>query len=131
MKRKPELDELLGQYIFEADIAGTTIIAKLATNKLRPLNLKVSNSNIKNWLNGTARTVRDWRQVAAIANVLNLDDKKAKTLFHAAGHLTIEELRKKAKEEELFLLELWATKPDKYATVPVPVDFFTGREEES
>ncbi len=82
MTEANSLADLLSEYMKRAHI-GDQRLANLV-NDLVGWNL-LNRSTIRNWREGTSRSVQDWRQIAAIAAVLKLEGWEANLLLAAAG----------------------------------------------
>lgn len=105
MDDKPDLAALLNQQMetrgFKAPRLADTV------NKVFQRPNFIKRSTITNWLTGTSKTIRDWRQAAAIAAVLHLDEVEANQLLDAAGHPAVHRLWTQAREEDRPFLENW------------------------
>lgn len=104
IEKRAELADLLSKHMKKAEIGD----AGLATLVWRQCGILLHRSNVRNMRTGTSKTVRDWRQVAAIANVLRLDEIQATQLLQAAGHPSIVELWIRSDEKGRKLLSPWA-----------------------
>lgn len=132
----------------QARMIGDHRLAQLANHKFGHIR-RISRSTIRNWKNGVTKQVQDWRQLAAIANVLLLRESEVKSLFEAARLPKLTQLWIQASQEERDLLNRWMAKStDKTiefrlsrleATLNNPIipwqlpprpDYFIGREEE-
>jgi hypothetical protein len=65
-------------------------------------------ATIRNWRNGTVKSVRDWRQLAAIASELHLNEAETDQLFTAANLATIRAIETRISQPEKQFLPAWA-----------------------
>jgi WD40 repeat protein len=105
MDDKPDLAALLDQHMKAAGFKAPRLADTV--NEVFQQPDFINRSTITNWLTGISKTVRDWRQVAAIASVLHLDEVKANQLLDAAGHPAIHRLWSQSKQEDRIFLEYW------------------------
>jgi tetratricopeptide (TPR) repeat protein/transcriptional regulator with XRE-family HTH domain len=69
----------------------------------------VPRETIVNWLRGTVKKPRNWRNLAQVARVLHLNETEASELLQSAGYPSIEELLKQAGDcEDHGALSPWA-----------------------
>lgn len=66
-------------------------------------------STIRNWRNGASKSVKDWRQLAAIASALELSEGETDSLLFAGGCPSVQNLLKLADEGDRAFLARWET----------------------
>lgn len=98
-----KLADLLQTYMQAADY-GTSRLAN-QVNQLFNRPHFLHRGTITNWLTSRAQSVRDWRQLAAIATVLGLDETQTNSLLRAASLPSVRTLVEAADESEQVFLE--------------------------
>lgn len=68
-------------------------------------------SSVRNWSTGASKSVKNWRQLAAIATVLRLGRSDADALLAAAGWPSIEELGRTATDDDRRFVAYWDDEP--------------------
>lgn len=125
-----QLADLLSKHMRRAGL-GDARLSNLA-NALAGWNL-LNRSTIRNWREGTSRSVQEWRQLAAIAAVLNLEEWEANRLLAAAGLPTLAALRLTAPAKDWGLLDKIRVAPSTpqltFAVPPRPPYKLVGRDE--
>ena len=104
-KQQSEFAKLLGQHMKDAGNVGPARLSRLI-NEL--CGLDIHRSTIRNWQETNIKSVRDWRQLAAVARVLRLNEKQATQLLQSAGLPSALKLWLDADEQDRELLSLWA-----------------------
>jgi len=69
--------------------------------------VQVSRSTIRNWRNKSDTNIQDWKQLAAIATVLDVSEEEVSLLLMKGGLPTLEKLWSEASNEERTLLQKW------------------------
>ena len=88
--------DILTQYMKEAEYKDDRLVKSINNYG----SSFIHRSNIRNWREGVAKTARDWKQLAAVADILNLTKVETDRLFIAAGLPSIEELWERYPQEE-------------------------------
>jgi tetratricopeptide (TPR) repeat protein len=102
MKKKVELTDLLTQYMQAANYGSRRLAKRINQLFGRPHFLH--RGTIDNWVAGRAKTVRDWRQLVAVAAALGLGEAQTNDLLHAAKLPNIHDLWAEANDaDQLFL----------------------------
>lgn len=99
------LEELLNGHMRQAAI-GTQRLETLVNTKFPNL---IHRSTIRNWRDGSSRTVQNWEQLVAIANVLQLSLAETNQLLQAAKLATLEALRDRFAETSGEYFDVWQT----------------------
>lgn len=101
---KPTLADLL-TYHMDRRGYGDHKLATL-TNKKFP-ELQLNRANIRNWREGRANTVRDWRQLASVACALDLTETETNQLLVVAQWSDVQQLWQTAAETDKKYLDYW------------------------
>lgn len=109
MTRAYKLADLLSQHMQVRDVKDIRLANRVKEAFKRPI---VSPSSIRNWRYGTAQTVRDWRQLLAVANVLSLTHTEADELLEAARLPTVQELWNCADQNDKAFFNQWMTEKE-------------------
>lgn len=107
MDSKTSLADLLTKRMQERDIGPTRLAEQV--NRVARIDALVSRRSIENWRDGMAKSIRDWRQLVAIAAVLELDETSADELLRSASLPEIRRLRTQVSNGEQHLLASWST----------------------
>lgn len=101
-------DSLAGQLNLHMTKASTGD-ARLAkqTNSIVGNPYFIHRSTIRNWRDGSAKKVNNWRQLIAVAQALRLDETAADSLLESAGCPPIRALQVSAQGTDQRLLEYW------------------------
>ncbi len=67
----------------------------------------VPKTSIQHWRNGSSKTVRDWRQLVAIAHVLGFQRQELEDLLRQSNHPRLPELRERASGEFVRVIDQW------------------------
>ncbi len=130
MAEEKSLADLLGEYMERAGM-GDARLANLV-NTLAGWNL-LNRSTIRNWREGTSKSVQEWRQLAAIAAVLNLEEWETNHLLAAAGLPTLPALRFIAAANDWPILDTVRSTPGSgeipFTIPPRPSYQLVGRDE--
>ncbi len=87
---------------------GDQRLATLVEERFGPI-VSISRATIRNWRDGSSQKVADWRQLLAVAALLQLSSNETDELLRAAQLPTITTLSKSAGEDERKLFDRWMT----------------------
>lgn len=106
---------------------GDKRLADMVNNEFGDI-CRIGRSTIQKWRTRTVLRIRDWRQVAAIANILKLNKAEAEQLLKKGGFPELMVIWKTAEASEKKLLVQWIARP-KYIPLQLPErsSFFTDR----
>ncbi|MBK8905418.1 MAG: HEAT repeat domain-containing protein [Anaerolineaceae bacterium] len=85
---------------------GDQSIATLVNERFGRM-VQVSRSTVRNWRNKSDTNIQDWKQLAAVATVLDLSEEEVSLLLMKGGLPTLEKLWSEASKEERALLQKW------------------------
>ena len=107
MIEKYEFAEYINKYMNEVGYGDKRLADEV--NRLVRNSKFLSRATVRNWRDGTSKTVRKWRQLAAVARVLRLSEEQTSLLLQSAGHGSVKELWRMANHEDRTLyLSSWA-----------------------
>jgi len=104
------LADLLNSHMKQASV-GDAKLAKMV-NSIADNQYFIHRSTIRNWRNGSARTINNPRQLVTVAVALRLDEAEANQLLESGGCLSIQALSASTNEADQALLAYWQKKPD-------------------
>lgn len=109
-----KLSDLLDHFM-QAENMGDTRLAALVNKRVGDAQF-LHRSNIRNWRNGSSQTVKEWRQLAAIAAALKLPRRDVDRLLLAGGCLPIHMLLATVDESDYPFLKNWQDEVDELRT---------------
>jgi len=131
MTVQPDLASLLDAHMKKASV-GDARLASLV-NSMTGNPYFIHRSTLRNWRNGSAQRVSNWRQLATVAAALSLDEVQANNLLESGGCPPIRVLAATAQDSDKPLLAYWQDKslPATRATAATDVDVAAGDTEKN
>ena len=103
------LASLLDSFMKRADIGDTRLASQV--NSIAGNAYFIHRSTIRNWRDGSSQKVNNWRQLVAVAAVLNLNESETNNLLESGGCPPLSVLSITTDDADHHLFKFWFSEP--------------------